>query len=375
MVADRRRRRRRPRRRQHLRVHRGGPRRSRSTRSWRSTSSARTAPGSSSPGAWPSATATSWPRRCPRSTRSPGSACRSRRAPPSGRRRLIPVQAVELPVARPAQPAPAGGDRAVGVRQDRRGLRPHLRVLRDPVVPRPAAQPRPSSRSCARSTQLGARRSCSSPRTSPSYGKDVPDELGAGSIVAAGARPSRERADWVRLLYLYPSDLTDELIDAICDTGVPYFDLSLQHVSKPLLRRMRRWGDGDRFLRRIDDIRAARARRRVPQQLHRRLPGRDRGATTTSCCASSRRPSSTGAASSPTAREDGHVRRRSRRRGRAGARSHERLAELRELQDDITARRRDALIGRDVEVLVDEPGVGRRIARRRRSTASIDVPA
>ena len=59
----------------------------------------------------------------------------------------------------------------------------------------------------------------------------------------------------MRLLYLYPSDLTDALIDAICDTGVPYFDLSLQHVSKPLLRRMRRWGDGDRFLRRIADIR------------------------------------------------------------------------------------------------------------------------
>ena len=40
---------------------------------------------------------------------------------------------------------------------------------------------------------------------------------------------------------------------------MPYFDLSLQHVSKPLLRRMRRWGDGDRFLRRIDDIRARQA--------------------------------------------------------------------------------------------------------------------
>ena len=68
-------------------------------------------------------------------------------------------------------------------------------------------------------------------------------------------RAVAERADRVRLLYLYPSDLTDALIDAICDTGVPYFDLSLQHVSKPLLRRMRRWGDGDRFLRRIADIR------------------------------------------------------------------------------------------------------------------------
>ena len=88
-----------------------------------------------------------------------------------------------------------------------------------------------------------------------SYGKDVPDELGAGAIVPL-VQAVAARVDRVRLLYLYPSDLTDALIDAICDSGVPYFDLSLQHVSKPLLRRMRRWGDGDRFLRRIDDIRA-----------------------------------------------------------------------------------------------------------------------
>ena len=42
-----------------------------------------------------------------------------------------------------------------------------------------------------------------------------------------------KRTDWVRLLYLYPADLTDELTDAIFATGVPYFDLSLQHVSTP----------------------------------------------------------------------------------------------------------------------------------------------
>src|SRR6185503_6762824 len=33
------------------------------------------------------------------------------------------------------------------------------------------------------------------------------------------------RVDRVRLLYLYPSDLDDRLIDAVCATGVPYFDL------------------------------------------------------------------------------------------------------------------------------------------------------
>ncbi|MFM7262287.1 MAG: radical SAM protein, partial [Acidimicrobiales bacterium] len=64
-----------------------------------------------------------------------------------------------------------------------------------------------------------------------SYGKDRPGELGAGSIVPL-VRDVAARVDWVRLLYLYPSDLSDELIGAILDTGVPYFDLSLQHVSK-----------------------------------------------------------------------------------------------------------------------------------------------
>ena len=87
-----------------------------------------------------------------------------------------------------------------------------------------------------------------------SYGKDRPDELGAGSIVPL-VRQVSAMVDRTRLLYLYPSDLSDDLIDAICDSGVPYFDLSLQHVSKPLLRRMRRWGDGQRFLDRIADIR------------------------------------------------------------------------------------------------------------------------
>jgi ribosomal protein S12 methylthiotransferase len=57
------------------------------------------------------------------------------------------------------------------------------------------------------------------------------------------------------LLYLYPSALTDRLTDTILSTGVPYFDLSLQHVSVPQLRRMRRWGRGERFLERIEYIR------------------------------------------------------------------------------------------------------------------------
>jgi ribosomal protein S12 methylthiotransferase len=174
------------------------------------------------------------------------------------------------------------------------------------------------------------------------------------------------RVDRVRLLYLYPSDLTDELIDAVCATGVPYFDLSLQHASRPLLRRMRRWGDGDRFLRRIDDI-----RRRAPEAAFRSnfivgYPGEteddhDRllsfvAAADLDWCGFFAYSEEQG---TYAAHLDGGV---------APALVRERLAEVGELQDGITARRRDALIGSVMEVLVDAPGV----ARSHREAPEID---
>ncbi len=166
-----------------------------------------------------------------------------------------------------------------------------------------------------------------------------------------------ERVERVRLLYLYPSDLGDGLIDAVCRTGVPYFDLSLQHVSRPLLRRMRRWGDGARFGERIDTI-----RRREPGAAFRSnfivgYPGETEddhdellrfvdGASLDWCgfFAFSME------AGTHAATLDGAV---------PPALVAERLAELRERQDGITAARRDELVGTEVDVLVDAPGVGR----------------
>ena len=69
-----------------------------------------------------------------------------------------------------------------------------------------------------------------------------------------------ERVERVRLLYLYPSSVDDALVDAICATGVPYFDLSLQHVSRGLLKRMHRPGHRARFTELI-----ARIRERAPE--------------------------------------------------------------------------------------------------------------
>ncbi len=112
----------------------------------------------------------------------------------------------------------------------------------------------------------GVERSSSSPRTSP-----VGATIDAGVVGRARSRRStrartqpliglverlRGEVDRVRLLYLYPSGLTEGLIESVLATGVPYFDLSLQHASRPLLRAMRRWGDGARFLERIAAIRA-----------------------------------------------------------------------------------------------------------------------
>jgi ribosomal protein S12 methylthiotransferase len=54
---------------------------------------------------------------------------------------------------------------------------------------------------------------------------------------------------------------------------------------------------------------------------------------------------------------------------------NERLAELRELQDDITARRRDALIGTSTKVLVDEPGIARSTREAPEIDGIIEVPA
>ena len=62
----------------------------------------------------------------------------------------------------------------------------------------------------------------------------------------------------LRLMYLHPQGVTDELIDTMVgsETIASYFDLSLQHVSPAVLRAMGRWGGRDRFTRMIGRIRS-----------------------------------------------------------------------------------------------------------------------
>lgn len=86
------------------------------------------------------------------------------------------------------------------------------------------------------------------------WGRDI----GEGGLVALLRR--LEAVDGlrrIRLMYLHPHGVTDELIETVVssETVVSYFDLSLQHVSRSVLKGMGRWGGRDRFERMIDRIR------------------------------------------------------------------------------------------------------------------------
>jgi ribosomal protein S12 methylthiotransferase len=92
---------------------------------------------------------------------------------------------------------------------------------------------------------------------STSYGKDLGD-LGLLEAVLPelAAVPGIER---VRVSYLQPAELRPGLVEVMTATPgvVPYFDLSFQHASGPVLRRMRRFGDRERFCVLLDQIRRA----------------------------------------------------------------------------------------------------------------------
>jgi ribosomal protein S12 methylthiotransferase len=200
--------------------------------------------------------------------------------------------------------------------------------------------------------------------------RETPDPVrrrgGAPRPIVSLVEQLSERVDRVRLLYLYPSSLDDALIEAIVGTGVPYFDLSLQHVSRPLLERMRRWGRGDKFLERISYIRSQCPQASLrssfilgypgeTEEDHDRLLGFLEDAQLD------------WAGLFTFSEEEGTY-----AAGLSDKVPHElatqRLRECSELQDEITASRRAALVSDRMSVLVDESGT----ARSHREAPEID---
>ena len=91
---------------------------------------------------------------------------------------------------------------------------------------------------------------------STSYGKDLGDQRALERLLPQlAATPGIVR---VRVSYLQPAETRPGLIEAIATTAgvAPYFDLSFQHASEPVLRRMRRFGSTERFLDLLASVRA-----------------------------------------------------------------------------------------------------------------------
>lgn len=89
-----------------------------------------------------------------------------------------------------------------------------------------------------------------------SYGKDLGDlRMLEKLLPEIAAIPNVAR---IRLSYLQPAEIRPSLLQAMIATEkvAPYFDISFQHASGTLLRRMRRFGDSEKFLHLLTQIRA-----------------------------------------------------------------------------------------------------------------------
>ena len=197
---------------------------------------------------------------------------------PSDRRKLLPIS----PADRPAAPAAVPGH---GVPDLPDGVAPSSgpRVLRrrlqgGPVAPlklasgcdrrcsfcaipsfRGAFVSRPPADILADADWLagqGVRELVLVSENSSSYGKDLGEpRLLERMLPELAAVPGIVR---VRVSYLQPAEMRPSLVETIATTpGVaPYFDLSFQHASEPVLRRMRRFGSTARFLELLAAARA-----------------------------------------------------------------------------------------------------------------------
>ncbi|MGZ4447470.1 MAG: 30S ribosomal protein S12 methylthiotransferase RimO [Nocardioides sp.] len=199
---------------------------------------------------------------------------------PQDRRQLLPISPVErasstaavpghavvAPTDELGQGAPATGPRSVRRRLDGGPMAPlklasgcdrrcsfcAIPSFRGSFVSR-----RPSDvlQEAAWLAEQGARELFLVSENSTSYGKDLGDIRLLETLLPELA--AVEGVGRVRVSYLQPAETRPGLVERIATTpGVaPYFDLSFQHASASVLRRMRRFGDPESFLGLLEQVR------------------------------------------------------------------------------------------------------------------------
>ncbi len=180
---------------------------------------------------------------------------------PQDRRRLLPISPVDRAASAPPAWAPAERRRldtgpmsplklASGC--DRRCSFCAIPSFRGSFVSRRPSDVLAEARWLA---GQGARELFLVSENSTSYGKDLGDLRLLETLLPEIA--GLDGVDRVRVSYLQPAETRPGLIEAIATTPgvVPYFDLSFQHASPTVLRRMRRFGDPESFLGLLEKVR------------------------------------------------------------------------------------------------------------------------
>ncbi len=87
------------------------------------------------------------------------------------------------------------------------------------------------------------------------YGMDLYGEVRLTSLLEALEKV--EGIDWIRLMYLYPVNFTDRLIDQIAGSSkvLPYLDMPLQHISSRVLKRMQRRVNREKTIELVEKLR------------------------------------------------------------------------------------------------------------------------
>ena len=89
------------------------------------------------------------------------------------------------------------------------------------------------------------------------YGEDLGLKDGLANLLERLAAIETPHEKWIRFLYAYPNKVNRKLLETIAahSSLVKYIDMPLQHSSARVLKRMKRGGSGDIFLRLIEQIR------------------------------------------------------------------------------------------------------------------------
>jgi len=202
------------------------------------------------------------------------------------------------------------------------------------------------------------------------YGRDLANASDLPSLI--NNLSLTEGIEWLRLLYLQPQHVTDELIETIANNNkvCPYLDMPVQHASTKVISAMNRWGDGAAYLKIFE-----RLRRRVPDIALRTsvivgFPGENKtDLRTLAEFLTAAELDYVGIFEfsaedgTPAAGMNGQI---------SAPVKAERANQIKALADDISARRRERFVGRELDVLIDSQDSGVVIGHTRYQAPEID---